>query len=175
MREPSPLAAHVHAPFFAKLARREVALDVPLNDYLMGEIAATCLQLLRALRDGSDHQTVMPLVVDLAAWNPDLREYLSQACEEAASSLEAEQIVPVAGTDGWSSLRDAYTWPPRLGNLSVVTALAAVSAPILDPQVGRDRQDSMIKLHSAVLGTEMEPHAETLAGWVESLDRKSVV
>lgn len=173
MQEPSPLAAHVHAPFFTKLARREVALEVPLNDYLMGEIAATCLQLLRALRDGGDHQTVMPLVVDLAAWNPDLHEYLSRACEEADSSLETEQIVPVAGTGDWSSLRDAYTWPPRLGRLSVVTApaLAAVADPILDPQVGPDRQDSIVRLHRAVLKTEMEPHAEALAGWVESLAR----
>ena len=91
--------------------------------------------------------------------NPDLREYLSQACDEAGSSLETEQIVPVAGTDGWSSLRDAYTLPPRLGSLSVVTApaLAAVSVPILDPQVGRDRQDGMIKLHSAVLGQKWNP------------------
>jgi uncharacterized protein DUF3883 len=171
MKEPSPLAAHVHAPFFTKLARGDVALEVPLNDYLMGEIAATCLQLLRALRDGGDHQTVMPLVVDLAAWNPDQRQYLSRACEETGSSLETEQIIPVAGTGGWSSLTDAYTWPPRLGRLSVVTApaLAAVGDPILDPQVGQDRQDSMTKLHRAVLGTEMEPLAKTLAGWVESL------
>ena len=171
MREPSPLAAHIHAPFFTMLARREVALEVPLNDYLMGEIAASCLQLLRALRDGGDHQTVAPLVVDLAAWNPDLHEYLSRACEEAGSTLETEQIVPVAGMAGWSSLRDAYTWPLRLGRLSVVTApaLAAVADPILDPQVGPDRQDSMVKLHRAVLGKEMEPATETLAGWVESL------
>ena len=171
MREPSPLAAQVHAPFFTKLARREVALEVPLNDYLMGEIAATCLQLLRALRDGSDHQTVAPLVVDLAAWDPDLHNYLSRACGEAGSSLETEQIVPVAGVAGWSSLRDAYTWPPRLGSLSVVTApaLAAVADPILDPKVGPDRQESVVKLHRALLGTGMEPAAETMAGWVESL------
>jgi len=171
MREPSPLAAHVHAPFFTKLARREIALEVPLNDYLMGEIAATCLQLLRALRDGSDHQTVAPLVVDLAAWNPNLHQYLNHACEEADSSLKTEPIVPVAGRADWSSLRDAYTWPPRLGRLSAVTApaLAAVADPILDPQVGPERQDSMIKLHHAVLGKEMEPSAKTLAGWVESL------
>ena len=33
MEEPSPLAAHVHAPFFTKLARREFGLDVPLNTF----------------------------------------------------------------------------------------------------------------------------------------------
>ena len=105
MEEPSPLAAHVHAPFFTKLARREFGLDVPLNSYLMGEIAATCLGLLRVLRDTGDHATVAPLVVDLAAWRPPQHRFLVQACADAGSTLATEQLVPVAGQAEWSSSR----------------------------------------------------------------------
>jgi hypothetical protein len=39
IEQDSPLAADVHAPFFAKLARRDVNLGVPLNAHLMGQIA----------------------------------------------------------------------------------------------------------------------------------------
>ncbi len=171
MEEPSPLAAHVHAPFFTKLARREFGLDVPLNSYLMGEIAATCLGLLRALRDAGDPATVGPLVVDLAAWRLPHHRFLVQACADAGSTLQTEQLVPVAGQAEWSSLEDAYAWPTRLKPLSVVTAeaVAAQGYRILDPAVGTDRQDRLLKLHLAVLGTVMEATAEALANWVESL------
>jgi hypothetical protein len=171
MEEPAPLAAHVHAPFFTKLARREFGLDVPLNSYLMGEIAATCLGLLRALRDAGDPVTVAPLVVDLAAWRPPHHRFLVKACADAGSTLQSEQFVPVAGQAEWSSLEDAFAWPTRLKPLSVVTAeaVAAQGHRILDPTVGTDRQDRLITLHRAVLGTVMEASAETLAIWVESL------
>jgi hypothetical protein len=171
MKEPSPLAAHVHAPFFTKLARREFSLDVPLNSYLMGQIAATCLRLLRALRDTGDHATVAPLVVDLSAWSPPQHQFLVRACVDAGSTLETEQLVPVAGQAKWSSFIDGYVWPTPLKALSVVSAeaVAALGYRILDPRVGVDRQNRLVTLHRAVLGTEMEATAETLAVWVESL------
>jgi hypothetical protein len=171
MEEPSPLAAHVHAPFFTKLARREFGLDVPLNNYLMGEIAATSLRLLRALRDTGDHATVAALVVDLAAWNPPQHKFLVRACADAGSTLETEPVVPVAGAAEWSSLTEGYVWPTRLKALSVISpeAVAALGYRILDPGVGADRQNRLVTLHRAVLGTEMEATAETLATWVESL------
>jgi hypothetical protein len=152
MQEPSPLAAHVHAPFFTKLARRELGLDVSLNEYLMGEIATTCLQLLRALRGADDHETAAPLVVDLAAWGPRHHGFISRACIEAGSTLETENLVPVAGKADWSCLRDAYAWPSRLDALSVVSAhaLAALGCPILDPRVGPERQNRLAELHRAV-------------------------
>jgi hypothetical protein len=36
---PAPLAAHANAPFFTKLARSSVSFAVPLNDFLLNEIA----------------------------------------------------------------------------------------------------------------------------------------
>jgi hypothetical protein len=171
MQETAPLAAHIHAPFFTKLARRDLDLGIALNDYLMGEIAAVCLHLLRALREHGDHSTVVPLVVDLAAWNPPGHEFLSRACLAAESTLATEKIIPVAGKREWSSLEGAFVWPLRLEALSVVSAsaVAALQDPILDPTVGRDRQGRLVKLHSAVMGTAMEPNDEAMATWVEAL------
>ena len=60
IEEPSPLTAHVHAPFFTNLARREVSLEVPLNDHLMGEIAAAWLELLRTQRPTWRARTPFP-------------------------------------------------------------------------------------------------------------------
>lgn len=170
-QQPSPSAAHVHAPFFAKLARREVNVDVALNDYLMGEIAAASLSLLRSLRDTGDHETAALFVVDLAAWSPGYHRFLSRACEQAGSSLRTEGLVPLAGKAEWSSLEEAYAWPARLSGLSVVTpeALAAIGCPILDPRVGQDRQKRLADLHQAVIEAGMEPSLQTLADWSESL------
>ena len=108
MDEPSPLAAHVHAPFFTKLARREVSLEVPLNHFLMGEVAGACLDLIEALREGGDHGTVAPLVVDLVAWNPPRHEFLVEACAERGGVLTSEALVPTAGTASWATLDKAY-------------------------------------------------------------------
>jgi Domain of unknown function (DUF3883) len=170
-QQPSPSAAHVHAPFFAKLARREVNVDVALNDYLMGEIAAVSLSLLRLLRDAGEHEAAAPLVVDLAAWSPGLHRFLSRACEQAGTSLRNERLVPLAGGAEWSSLEEAYAWPTRLSGLSVVTpeALVAIGCPVLDPGIGQDRQQRLVDLHGAVIEAGMEPSAGTLAGWSESL------
>lgn len=62
-------------------------------------------------------------------------------------------------------------WPTRLKALSVISpeAAAALGYRILDPGVGADRQNRLVTLHRAVLGTKMEAAAETLATWVESL------
>ncbi len=171
MEEASPLAAHVHAPFFTKLARREVSLDVPLNAFLMGEVAAACVEPARALREGGDHESVAPHVVDLVAWTSPRHHFLVRACEEMGTTLTTEAVVPVAGKAAWSTLEDAYAWPRRTAALSVVSAeaVAGVGSPVLDPKVGAERQARLTALHKAVLGMSMTPGAETLAEWVESL------
>jgi hypothetical protein len=171
MSEPSPLAGHVHAPFFTKLARRDVSLDVPLNDFLMEEIAAACLDLLHTLRDHGEHAAVAAHVVDLAAWTPPRHTYLARACDNRGTGLSAELFVPVAGRSAWTSLDEGYAWPDYPTALSVVSAeaIAGLGYPVLDPQVGSERRARLAALHQAVVGSRMNPDSETLAEWVESL------
>ena len=172
-QEESPLNAHVHAPFFTKLARRDVNVDVPLNSFLMGQIAAACLELLRALRDGGEREAVAPIVVDLATWRKPHLEYLVRACATADATLADELFLPVAGQSGWTTLRDCYTLPFRGANCTVITAsaLAALNYPILDPGIGADRLRRVAGIHEAVLKTTIEPESKLLAAWVEALAR----
>lgn len=113
MQEESPLSAHVHAPFFTKLARRDVEVDVPLNAFLMGEVAVACLELLRALRDGGEREAVAPIVVDLATWREPYLRYLSSAFDAAGATLEDEPLLPGADQRSWMSVRDCYVLPAR--------------------------------------------------------------
>lgn len=172
-QEESPLSAHVHAPFFTKLARRDVKVDVPLNAFLMGEIAATCLELLRALRDGGDRKAVAPVVVDLATWREQYLEYLANAFAAAGATLADDPFLPVAAQRGWASVRDCYVLPARGGEPTVITAatLAALGYPLLDPGIGKGRLHKVARLRDALLKTAIEPEAELLAEWVEALAR----
>jgi Domain of unknown function (DUF3883) len=169
MQEVSPLAAHVHAPFFTKLARREVSLDVPLNEYLMRVIALATLELSRILRTHGEHSVVAPLVVDLAGWKPPEHRFLEWACAQGRTELADEAFLPVADRPEWSTLSDSFAWPRRLKELSTFSANAVsiLGQQVLDPRIGADRQARMVKLHQAVLGSEMEPSIETMAEWTE--------
>lgn len=173
-QEQSPLNAHVHAPFFTKLARRDVNVGVPLNGFLMGQIAVACLGLLRALRDGGDREAVAQIVVDLATWREPYLKYLIDACAMAGTALADEPFLPVAGQPGWTSLHDSYTLPERgaKGAVITATALAALGHPILDPAIGADRLRRVAEVHEAVLGTGMNPEAGLLADWAEALARQ---
>lgn len=171
METPAPLAAHVHAPFFTKLARRDVNMEVPLNAFLMGEIAASCLDLMQTLRKDGEHGAVVSQVVDLVAWKPPQHGFLARACIASGTTLATEAILPIAGKAEWSSLEEAFAWPHESTALSVVSAeaIAALGYPILDPEIGSERQARLAALRLAVLRSPMEPSGDMLAQWVESM------
>lgn len=147
-----------------------MSLEVPLNDFLMGEIAAACLDLAQTLRAQGGHAAVAAHVVDLVAWVPTGHRFLTRACAERGSTLETEALLPVAGKSEWTSLQEGYEWPRRLTALPVVSAaVAALDYHVLDPEIGPERQARLAALHEAVLGSRMEPSDETLADWTESL------
>jgi hypothetical protein len=47
-----PLTAHVHAPFFTKLARLDISETVALNDFLLSEVAMLAVELLSRTLSG---------------------------------------------------------------------------------------------------------------------------
>lgn len=173
MEQDSPLAAHVHAPFFADLARREARPEVPLNAYLMSQIAAACLELMCILRDNGDHLTVAPLVVDLVAWKPPQHQFLQQACTDHGTDLATEKCIPIAGQATWASLQDTFTWPqpPTEQPMSVISpaAVASLGHWILDQAIGAHREANLDRLHKELFGTRMHPGDDSVADWVESV------
>lgn len=168
-QQAAPTRAHIQAPFFANLARRQVEIDVPLNNFLMNRIAATCIDFMRILRDNAEQAPVAVLVVDLIAWDPERSSHLIEACPE----FMAEDCVPIADGLSWSSFDDAYIWPnddadsPR----SVITAavVARQGFRIVQPTIGDTRVARLDALHLELRATGMNPDEATIADFVEKV------
>lgn len=171
MSQASPLPAHVHAPFFTKLARRDVTLAVFLNEYLMGEIANTCVALGRLLRTEGDHDAVAPHVVDLCLWQPTQRKFLEDAFNASGSSLGTESFIPLASTARWATIVDAYVCPAALESLSVISErrLADLGCPVIDPTIGRQRKQILRQVRMALDRGSLDPSPDVLASWSETV------
>jgi hypothetical protein len=164
---PAPLCAHAHAPFFTKLARLSMSDGVPLNAYLLDELAALSAQLLRAVRDYAPGAIAAGLVPDLACWYPPAR--LNAVLD---GGLENEPLIPLAGGRGWAPLSTAYDWPDDARPWAELTrqALAQRGRDLLDAAaVGQPRQARIAKLHQALLGALMRPSSELTAEWAEDI------
>lgn len=167
----SPLSAHIHAPFFADLARRHVEYKVPLNRFLLNRLAQTCIDFMRLLRDNAKQDRVASLAVDLIAWEPDKSEHLIEVCPQ----FTAENCIPVADGRTWSCFDDAYTWPADDPDSpqKVITpsAVARQGYPIVQPKIGDARIRRLNALHTELCTTGMHPDDETTADFTEAIAR----
>jgi hypothetical protein len=165
----SPLRAHVHAPFFADLARRNVEYKVPLNRFLITRLAQTCIDFMRILRDHAKQDQAAGLAVDLIAWEPGQSEHLIEVCPQ----FPAENCIPVADGRTWSCFNDAYTWPADDSDSpqKVITpaAVARQGYPIVQPKIGDARIGRLKALHLELCTTGMHPDDETTADFVEAI------
>jgi len=165
-----PLTAHVHAPFFTKLARLEISETVALNDFLLDEVAVLAVDLLRRLRD-TGRRDVAPLLIDLACWDPPDR--LAARFPNAGSAISAEPFIPLVGTNRWGTLEEAFLWPPADPPATVFTAdaVAQLGVDLVDPLIGAARADRLNRFHTAIQQTGMHPETAGVADWAEELAR----
>lgn len=167
----APLCAHIQAPFFANLARRQVDYKVPLNRFLITRLAQTCIDFMRVLRDDAKQDKVAALAVDLIAWEPDKSEHLIEVCPQ----FTAEDCIPVADGRTWSCFTDAYTWPAGDPDSpqKVITpaAVARQGYPIVQPKIGDARIGRLKALHVELCTTGMHPDDETTADFTEAIAR----
>jgi hypothetical protein len=165
----APLCAHIQAPFFANLARRQVEFSVPLNTFLINRVAATCIDFMRILRDNAPQEKAAVLTVDLIAWEPEWSGHLLEACSE----FTAEKCLAVADGRSWSCLDEAYTWPTDDTDSaqSVITpaAVARLGYSVVQPEIGRTRTARLGALHAKLRGTGMHPDNATVAEFVEQV------
>ncbi|OBG44547.1 DUF3883 domain-containing protein [Mycolicibacterium fortuitum] len=168
-QQTAPVCAHIQAPFFANLARRQVEIDVPLNNFLMNRIASTCLDFMRILRDNAEQARVAALCADLVTWDPERSSHLIEACPE----FTAESCVPVADGRTWSCFDDAYIWPADSADSprSVITAavVARRGFPVVQPTIGDTRIARLAALHLDLLETRMDPSLAAIADVVEKV------
>ncbi|MFD0264230.1 sacsin N-terminal ATP-binding-like domain-containing protein [Kitasatospora indigofera] len=166
MASESPLCAHVHAPFFTKLARLDISQAVALNDFLLDEIAGLAAALATRLRDEGPRDRAAGPVLDLLCWKPADR--INRAF---AGQLADEPFVPLTGEVPWGTLRQSSTWPDQDRAWRVVTAdaLASVGALIVEPRTAPARRQRLDALHLALLRTRMRADEGSAARWVEGV------
>lgn len=163
----SPMAGHVHAPFFTKLARLGINEKVALNGFLLDQLAGLAVDTARILRDGLPHSEAAPLLVDLLCWDPADR--IKSHFERAGKHLVDEPFLPMLRSVRWGSLAEIYEWPAggEAWQVFRADAVAELGNCLLDHSLGVRRVGRLRQFHWEVQETGMYPDATTLADWAE--------
>jgi anti-sigma regulatory factor (Ser/Thr protein kinase) len=163
----SPLAGHVDAPFYASIDRRRANFDLPLNAFLLNELADAAVRSALELKtsSGPDFRNA---VFDLAAWDPADMSRLVRVCKHRGLVWSELEVVPVAGReDLWCSLQAAYVWNEKGYRLLRMRRLIKADiTDLADPDLGARRLDRLCDMLETIPLRAM-PNAEDLAEWLE--------
>jgi hypothetical protein len=162
----SPSFAHLDAPFFTNISRRQARLDLPLNAYLLD--AAAEISASEAVRLTQADLIPPRCVVDLAAWSADQRGRLSSAFAKCGTSLAEAPVWPTTAKS-WCGLASLRAWPQE--PFKVFTAARATRAGatnILSPRLSKTRAAAISALASASY-SDTKPTPEELADWAEAI------
>ncbi|MBS3024446.1 sacsin N-terminal ATP-binding-like domain-containing protein [Acidiphilium multivorum] len=162
----APIRGNVDAPFYATIDRRRANLDLPLNAFLMDEVAAT------ALRAAVDLKPVAvkigrQAIFDLAAWDPAQSARLDRASRALDIDWRTAEIVPSAtSADSWTCIQKAWHWPEASYRALSIRRLVKAGVPNLaDPRLGPERLRRLDQLIAAV-SRKSSPGETVLADWV---------
>ncbi len=75
---PAPLAGFVNAPFFARLDRRSLDTEIPLNDLLLDQVALLCARTTQLALRG-ELELAPAILVDLITWRKPVLPRLVKA------------------------------------------------------------------------------------------------
>ncbi|NEY92256.1 sacsin N-terminal ATP-binding-like domain-containing protein [Tabrizicola oligotrophica] len=173
----SPFAGHLDAPFFSDIDRRNTDLTLPLNDFLLDEIAKTCV--LGAQTILADELSVRrSAVFDLIAWTGTQAKALDRAAAIYEQGLRDLPFVPILKTpdgEAWSSLNHAWVWPEVKPSVIVKRKIVELTgAHIVGPELDAKRLERLRNMAARSFGAwnslaSMLPGAEQLTEWVEAL------
>ncbi|WP_392900672.1 sacsin N-terminal ATP-binding-like domain-containing protein [Streptomyces sp. LN699] len=166
----APLPAHVNAPFFAKLARVDLEKTVPLNDFLLDELALLGAETLLACSAGT-LELPPTLCADLLSWDASMSDRLSRAFKRLGHEVGTAPIVPLApGARPWASLTEARLWDDKNRTLFTTDRLTRdADAVLVHPSVTGQRAARFEKAVATLIGRSLRPSDELLATWAESL------
>ncbi|MGW0121450.1 sacsin N-terminal ATP-binding-like domain-containing protein [Streptomyces sp. NPDC003327] len=167
----APLPAHVNAPFFAKLARVDLEKTVPLNDFLLDELAVLAAETLLACSAGAV-ELPPTLCADLLSWDASMSERLSRAFGRAGYEAAAAPVVPLApgGGHAWSRLTEARLWDDRDRTLFTIDRLTReADAVLVHPAVTGRRAARLEKALTTLVGRSPRPADDLVATWAERL------
>ncbi len=165
----SPLPAHLNAPFFARLARVDLEQTVPLNHFLLDELAyvsaAACL-----LAAGGAVGLGPKTIADLLSWSgQDSVQRLSAAFARCGTTLDEARVVPALGGRSFASLAEVFIWPGDDQRTLTDRRTIAESARCLftDPVLDGERAQELEEVAVAV-GRSLKPDNTRVAQWLES-------
>ncbi|MFL6846315.1 MAG: sacsin N-terminal ATP-binding-like domain-containing protein [Allosphingosinicella sp.] len=166
---PSPIRGHVDAPFYASIDRRRANFDLPLNSFLLDELAETAVRAAAELKPISS-KIGRNAIFDLAAWSPDDVLRLHRASLRAGLDWRDRNVVPAAGgQDCWTTFRAAYIWQEQGYKLLRVRRL--IKAGIKDLADSSLESQRLDRLHRmlAVVNICSLPEEWELAEWIEAV------
>ncbi|MBT8227012.1 MAG: DUF3883 domain-containing protein, partial [Dactylosporangium sp.] len=172
----APLAAHVNAPFFAKLARVNLEQSVPLNDILLDEVATLCVRLLLASADG-DLPIGADTLTDLLSWTAEDGGRLRNAFGALGHDVTTARVVPIHGdTDVRSSLSQVYAWDDTGRSVLTTERLAQrAHAPVLPATMSKRRRAGLGVTVRTLGKRSLAAPDEEIVNWAERIARDLVL
>jgi len=164
----SPLRGHLDAPFYASIDRRRASFDLPLNSFLLDQLAqASAAAAVELKEDGAPLGRY--LVFDLMAWEPDDARRLMLGQCSAATPWQDFALVPAAEAGTWTTVRRAAVWDEAGYRLFRARRLVTAGvANLADPGLGGERMATLERL-IRVINRQPAPNERVLAEWSEAL------
>ncbi|MEU4803728.1 DUF3883 domain-containing protein [Actinosynnema sp. NPDC023587] len=174
MGVPSPLHAHLHAPFHTRMARLDLNEKSRFNAFLVEAAADLAADVIRLLVKGAvklDAEVRRVAVADLLCWDDEHVEHLRRAFLERGQDITTAPLVPARnrGNPTWASLRDVRDYRPPDDRAVLTSHAVEHHALLVDQSIGTPRVDRLGALAEACGVGNLRPTDDEVAAWVEKV------
>ena len=171
MERRAPFSGCLDAPFYPAANRRDLDLTVPLNAFLLDEIATLCLGLSNGLADGGETRSELSMAaIDAIAWT-DETERLIAACGQAGVEVGAVRLPAMRRSDvddRWAALSEIYDWKEDVHSYLSRNLMVRVCALPMLPRLGKLRLEAVQTLAN-VAGIGLYPAASSWKDWAPKI------
>lgn len=166
METPAPFNGCLDAPFHPDADRKGLALDNPLNSYLLDCVADLCLAVARTISASDEPAAELSAAaVDCVAWFSESQRMVD-ASIRAFGNAGQIPLPAIRRTEArWSTLSEIYDWDDEKFDLIDARLLSRVcGVPMLRRGLGETRVEALREFVSSTdFGFEAEP--QTYAEW----------
>ena len=166
----APFPGHVNAPFFAKLARVDFEESIPLNDFLLDEIAELCATIVALAASGA-LAIAATTVADLLSWRAPAHDRLVRAFKRRAMPLSSAKVLPLRSPAGaWADFATARAWDDK-GNTVLTSEILSHTgkAALIDDSIVGTRLERLHEVAQLLVGRDLRPSGPQMADWAESV------
>ena len=147
MDRAAPFNGCLDAPFYPDASRRDLNLTIPLNSFLLDQIADLCLAIAETFADAEETRSVFTnAAVDALAWSDDSGRLLA-ACERAdldVAGLRFPAMRRKETESRWARLDEIYGWADQDFKIIDGAWLVRVcDLPMLPRRLGEKRTEAL--------------------------------